>query len=1749
MLESFYNYLVKELILGFFKERPVERGSRYFLIIENEEHREGLMRSILAYSKAITISDIYGGDETRVKEESYDTYVLEPANDSPGLIVGYDKTSTEDYLTTIRNSVGIAGGKYENYGVLFILSDSTSSILSSINTTVKDLQASNGPLSSQYIIRNIEQQAEKEIVREFELLYLKRHLSRLSDYISDGTCSLFDFEHAMVVLSDKTLKGHFNELDFFPDKSIFIKSFKPTDSEINLRITRNQELFRRIGDIMNLDDDSDKYKSLEKFLDERLSKRIVSSEDWKSIDIQDILDSIERKAITVELELIDIELESAGLMTSMVYNTKGTWKKKSTNYIIICDTSGAESVLVKATFNKEIKKIDSSTCKIRGQEVSFRVGKGLIRQSIGLNDNHHDFYIMKLSCDKSFFKDIQQCFSINKKEEILVVVPEEADVLTFGNGETILTIPLNGEIEWSKDAKLIVPVVADDENDQICFKVNFEEKNVGVILKLHVAKSIPPVGPESFPPNDKPYHGVPTDNGPFGKVSDGENERGVFGYWRRYLEWEQLFIDNDCHYIEYVYNDVTDKRESECVSLSLPEEVSSNLHKIFSYYKDNNTTPSLCPLTDELRSLYIAYWSSIKSIIQSIPNTRPLRKEEYALTKLGVVSLGEQIFLSPFHPINVAFRLEYDRQYDEKEDSSFARKLLTPYYLLPYLYFNDTPMRPYTDSQLSEVKNWLSYEVVTNKPQERTNDITTRMVWSKMEAFIRHFDYLFQDKDCPIMISTIGISDDTNVIKGIIEFIKRQYDNGVQRIELHEYVENLMEETFFEKLNRLDSTESIARELQSVKISIESKGEFTSQDIIHQLFTRVSFYKHSLYSFHDSIGYCHIAFYQMDTGASFIKPNTDDSRTELAFNGLISIPSTENKDDVYVIGFGTKGQTDAEGFILPMAIALNNLYANEENEGSSVYHDHTCVAKRFKFTKLKLLNSIYDNANWVTFINPEVDINFFYKQNLYIVHYTDQFSINAKYDSITVTKHVEQYENMLKRSYEHYALSEERFVHFNNTMMNYFNCLNGSWMLEIVNKTEAQIKEKMSIVAASIAMLRFMSRNSNIHWIPISLEEVLRVTGSIGLPQEYIFTKKVLGAKGAMSDDLLMMGLDYTTPNDLKLFLYPVEVKFSKNSAFAEKGTKQVCQTYKQLREHLLGETHFTKNIYRTFFASQFLTNAEKLNANGLLSDLEYNGLCEFRHALLNLNYKIEEQLPVKEMGCAAVVSFYSFASHSLVTSVSEGIPVCEIHFSEQECFQFVSEPENNHLDFLKTGLIHVEPEAIELINNPSKIGHIDNTLMPEVSIQEEITDDSSDIDKVEVVVDKGAHNEGDRGEINSEMGSLDKSMQQRDNDDGPSAIRIVVGKTLSSHREVVFEPNNTNLVSHPNMGVIGTMGTGKTQFARSVIAQFAKESAHNVGGKPVGMLVFDYKGDYKDKEFLDKVGGTSYKFKYPFNPLKLVINDEVEGMNLPAITADRIADSFAKAYGLGLKQQSNIKQVIIETYADAGITRDPLTWDNPVPTMEQVIDKYFESYDANDKAFALFDKLRDYTIFTPDNKDCVSLFEWLDRVRVIDLTLYPDDTKKVIVSLILDLFYAEMRQLGGSVQEKGFRELRAMLMVDEAHQFLKKDFNSFRSIISEGRMFGVGMILSTQNISDFKTAKEDYTQFVLSWVIHHVNSISKSEIASIFGASDGNSDRYMEFINRAKKFESICKIGSRVEGVRDVPFFELIAQDQRFID
>ena len=1737
MLESFYKYIVDELLIPYYEQNEITAGSRFYVIIENKKHRDGLLRAMQesAYSRDIEINNIFDGSKYNVTEESYKTFCISPQHSQHHLIIGSSENATEDYLTTLRNAVCSPVSNYSDYGVLYVLS---SNRLESLTTASIDLQNQGMPLNTNYIRDNIKKKIEDCLMNANEKVYLRNSLDRISQRIGDGGYTLFDFKEILGVMKRGYLKDNFSTLGYFEDKDIYDMFFSQSEKDLQERVEKNAFLYNQISDIIAQTDGEERKVKLGKYLDDRLINDLARVESVDDIDFSNVAKSIDRKNAAATLAFEDVRLQDDRPDVQLLKRTKGNVKKKSTTFILICDNTENRTTRIRISFNSDIKGL-SSEGQPNGRFLYLEVGNEVKSFSVGKENNIHKFIVQRVAAKVGTFDSIHSYFSINKKGAIVVDVPEDVMALTIGAGNNLVQ-PTFGLLDWSDDFLLNIPMDSADDSDKVKLAISFRNYKVDLIFNLS-SNRVQPKTPmaifEMIWLKGITFHDVATSSfdKSFLKICNEEEEFSVHDYFRKYLRLEKQMIDEGNYTMRWT------NKEGEFMGLfvDLPENVRTALDRIFDYFKREKTVPSLCYIDDELEQLYQNYlFEVVVRTINVIPEYRTMSKYELGLTHLGVIEGAERIMFTPFHPIIVAFMLEFKNRFDGQDFQSNTLKLISPYYLIPYLYYNDMEKRPYADKETEDIKTWLFYEGVGSNQQIRTYNITTKMVHEKLTEFIRHFNYLFQDKNCPIVISTIGIKDDSNVIKGLLEFIKDQYETGiVQCVEIHEYVDNLLDETFFERLNRLNSDDLIVKELEKIKESIDSK-DYTAHEIIRQLCSRVSFYKHVLDDNNPTIGYCHIAFYQMDTGTEFITPPSSDMRVELSMGGLISIPSTQNKDCEYTIGFGSKG-LKYEGTVYPVVAAMNTLYANARNGGRNQFQKSISVSKRFTYKASMLLQSIYDNANWVTFLHPEVDINFFYKQNLYIVHYTDQYTINAKYDSITVTKHISQYENMLRMAYERYTSGNMNVLQFNEMMTDYFNSLNGSWLLGIINKSEFQIREKLSIVAASIIMRHFLSRCKDVIWLPISLDEILRVSGSIGMTQSGLFTAKELGVSGALSDDLLMMGLDVSDKNKPKVLIYPVEVKLAKSSAHTTHGEIQVVHTYKVLKEHLLGERGFTKDIYKTFFASQYLANADKLYANNLLTDEEFDTISQYRFNLLNVEYEISDDVKDLSMGHAALVYFYTSVQHNLEIKIIDDVPVCHINLTQRACFQSVANPEHNFVHFLKENDIYVSDSDYERMRN--------NTPIP-IPNSDETEPEALDNHPSEVeteIMDTSLPNAPQ-----SEMPSEQEPVLPVPVVEKPfnRAIRLRVGTSIATNSEVLFEPNNTRMVSHPNMGIIGTMGTGKTQFARSIIAQLSKEGVNNVGNHPVGILVFDYKGDYRDAEFLNAVGGgKAYKYNLPFNPLKLILTDDLEGMNLPAITANRISDSFGKAYGLGVKQQNAIKQLILDTYSDFGITRDAETWSKVTPTMDDVVAKFFEEYDANDSVYALFSTLRDYTIFTNDNSQCVSLFEWLDRVRVIDLTLYPDDTKKLIVSLILDLFYAEMQQLGGSKQEDGYRELRAMIMVDEAHQFLRKDFTALRKIISEGRMFGVGMILSTQNVGDFKTQKEDYTQFILSWVIHHVNSISRSEIASIFGASDTNGDRYQDFINRAKLFESVCKIGSRVEGIRDLPFFELVEQDERF--
>ena len=103
--------------------------------------------------------------------------------------------------------------------------------------------------------------------------------------------------------------------------------------------------------------------------------------------------------------------------------------------------------------------------------------------------------------------------------------------------------------------------------------------------------------------------------------------------------------------------------------------------------------------------------------------------------------------------------------------------------------------------------------------------------------------------------------------------------------------------------------------------------------------------------------------------------------------------------------------------------------------------------------------------------------------------------------------------------------------------------------------------------------------------------------------------------------------------------------------------------------------------------------------------------------------------------------------------------------------------------------------------------------------------------------------------------------------------ISILFGQDQSSGAPLFWHPGNTDEVFHTNTGIIGTMGTGKTQFTQSLVTQLYRERVNNVESPDIGILIFDYKGDYNESKenFVKATNAKVLKpYHLPYNPLAL---------------------------------------------------------------------------------------------------------------------------------------------------------------------------------------------------------------------------------------------------------------------------------------
>lgn len=1758
MLNEFYDYIARSTVAFFQgKASSMQSGERYCLKLDNEDMVECVDRALKVVTKKNGIQGTFDYGDV------YSTFTIKLSADMEIVVASKINGMTDDFLATLRN----AELTKNRFPILMV----TYSTIDTIMSGTGDLSANGMPFHAATIIAQIQEDIQKAQLSVQDRILLEMELRRKqTDRFSDKS-SLYEYADILTVLG----RGYIQDDDYprfmlLPDPSA--AHFQDEKMIID-RLMDNHSLFERIDRVVkhgNIADDLE--KEFDKSFVDYLQDSKKKNKSWFDNCTYDMLKKSQGKLKTKldnPLEINDIDfaaysgspleytyvidkqffLRDDGDSKSkrrkkniMIYNPD----RKASVTISICTNisvkpNGIVCVGCKASTSGKVVKIEITTegCVFAQVEIKDMINGIVYTVKICVVDvspryleNIQTLYLLKVP--KNCKKGAIQVYGISKK---LVINPGNNEFLTAD-------IVDDGQYDCNYDQTLELRLDEETINSDTG-RLNCSLKCGAISIPLQIqdesAKPTELTGTGAFKLKFAEKHSLEYRDG---RVISGTTEFYTREPFRSILEKESLFVQNGWCAIEDTAND---PRE---YILSLPAEVQMAYRGFLGVLKQKRTLPSLAYYDKEIKSAAERYLNAIETFFDSIKAGDTLNSQQNDVLLLGCVVTAfdeHAISMSPLHPLNVRYQLELLEEHKVGEVRDNLVEKLTGLYLIPFI--RDAERELYQAIEQKQTPEWRYYAPVSNKRYQGARNFVQKLVCDKIEQYRVHFSFLFDDLGNEQMfINLVNMGDCREVFQGLLRFYAQNLKADKDPDSLLNFTVNIY------------SSEGMSNEFSLLsnqyRLKEYIKALYPNDDVSELALVMTGkircYFRDPLEKQYE---YAHITFYEMasseDTGAS----RMDTITTGISLYGLVSgTPSVLNAE-WYKTGFGTKYARRND--LIRLAAYYNALY-RVAFSGSS-YEPNSCIFTEIEQGQEGQLGKIYSSSNWVVFVDPKVDLSFFQKKapqddELMIIHYSDQYTSASGYDDITVTQKSEQYNEIIYDQLQKKGVTAQ--PEDIRDIISLFNAVNGSWLLRLITAKKLKgaadsyfSREKMSILSAIKVCMAYYA-HPDIVWIPVSLEEMLRVSGGAGLSQkEGLLSAKNLGfEQRATSDDILLVGIE--GPKDqIKIYIHPVEVKIGQNPQnVLSKANSQVINTYNGLWNALWPENDrdtLERKLSRNFFMQLLIVSCEKLKLYGIYPDARWDDVLDlFRENLLNEEYSFSADLD-QYIGKGTVVSFGTDVLNKYGELNGD---VCLLEFPEKmgssymvlstsEIEQDIETDASSLPERLKVSYLHQEiledrkDVAIDDIRNQTVV----------VPIMNQITENSQPI--TEMVAEPPA-----TCEVNHVEESEDVPIEEQDTVVKTIGMTVLLGTDISSGAEAYWYPNDTNKLFHTNTGIIGTMGTGKTQFTKSLIAQLHRSEGDNIGDDPLGILIFDYKGDYNEskEDFVKATDARILKpYHLPFNPLALTKSKVFKPL-LPIHTANAFKDTLTKVYGFGPKQQNTLFQCITDAYTAKGImAADPNSWDNTPPTFDMVYSLYVndEEIKKNDSLAAAMDKLYQFQVFEGDPKKTVSLYELLNGVVVIDLSGYDADIQSLIVAITLDLFYSQMQAAGSSKLEGQYRQLSKLILVDEADNFMSEGFPALKKILKEGREFGVGTILSTQFLKHFGSGDDDYAKYILTWVVHNVADLKASDVEFVFKteAKSAESQQLYNDIKGLQKHHSIIKIGNEKPiYVKDKAFWEL---------
>jgi len=1689
MLNEYYNFLANHIRTYFNETTSLKAGDRFFLHLEDKASVLNIVEGFKSLPELTVSKEVYKLKDGSTHE--YEGLSFELKSGIKVIIASTTNGVNADFLAKLRNSVAVQESGYENSILICILDEG----LDTIESGNASLQKAKMPLNMYVIQEKLNAEInDGEIKSVHKQIFIDAIAQIMEDHDLLHT-DFLEFKEIFSAIQRKNIaKEDYSSFNLFYDPDLEQGNF--TSKEALSRIEENRNLFQRIDDAhKSLDTDS-----LSDFFTTDIAKKL-EDEQWYELEFGTVYKSAEKYQETQKESKITFLENNFSVTPKMEIwdrSAKETAASKRIRNMIVFNSEQLEEFEIELPFEirgkvrslntKYGKKLNESNLS-----VEQAITKNKIRLNVKVEDINdlgyftfkyqHEFdedgvkakspatkfevKVLVVPFSTSLFHRIKTKYVLNPRKK-LIELNYDYEPLEFGDFNTSLVT----DLLFSADAQ--EEELKSTENYSIDFDQEILNENLNYMMNLNIdsvpckfeIKTEPVSRAPIFVPNISKFLREGNENFEWRKsqkkLVQGTKEYNIPDVCNKYFEWEAQWVDKGI-----LHCDVRNEAFN-IISLEVDDRLKEAYQYFVAYFDNKKTIPSLTKVDADYYKRAKEYVSTYLELVEAIEEDKPTLKKGIDLFKLGTIVSDNQVYLTPFHPLLVAYKLEfYGYLKDEILDNGTLNRL-TPDSLMPFLQFEK---RIYKTERDNELKEWVTYKLEKEVSVSDADQYLAKVIKDKLIQFESHFKYLFiQSSTAPIQINVINITNDFEVVKGILEWMVSilRYKNGVEKlkkIEVTIFKEFEFEDDYFGKLSEIKTVD----QFNSI-FGVKFKNDYLEdEEILEIIQENLMYFKKNI---SDDLRYAHISFYKMNANKEYGIQNVDDMDSGISMNGLYNSVPYMKYETMYKSGFGTKGYDIHEDeLLLKTAKLTNELMVNIRDEGINGYQKNKTLISNTRASADHLFSEVFEKSNWVTFVDPGVGLEFFERidDSLTIIHYSDQYSSSSRYDAITVTNKTQQYKKVIQNFLEknEVVCNEQQL----NAAIQTFNLINGEWLLRIIGSRENYSREKLSLASAIKYALAYFEHD-NITWVPISLEEILRVVGVYNLSKkDGVFTAKNLGVEGEKSDDLLLMGLEQSDYG-LKLYMYPIEVKIGfNNSDVINKAKIQAKETSKVFKEVLIDQklNDFKTDFYRNFFIQLFISNAKKMKQSNLWPEKSFEISDEVKSKLLKQEVEFSSHVS-RFIGDAAIISFKTDENmRSATMDLENNLQMLNLTMNDgykgiiqgiEELRSFIQE---YSADFDKTELLKnsfniienkpvIKKENVPLFEEDlSNLSNHENQL-----IEQEVMEDP-----IEVKIDENIM-------VNEESTTIDfecETQEEIESDQDKFKIedvKVEIGDLKDMNRKINWEYGayGSNGIANRHLLISGASGQGKTYLMQCLLLELSKQG--------VSTVVIDYTDSFLKKqldpvfveELDDKIKVRKVIIdKMPINPFKRYKKDYGDDDIIDekdVDIAERVKSIFASQFrDLGIQQLNLLYTLVLEGLKTYG---DRMSLSN----LKKLL--LAEGSSTAEKTYSQLVALLDRDPFSLDET-----IDWKDHIEqkgdvfIVQLTAFTRNVQLLMAEFILwDLWHYSMIE--------GNQAVPLPVILDEAQNLDHTEGSPSALILTEGRKFGLSGWYATQSVSTLKT-------------------------------------------------------------------------------